>query len=206
MSPMGLKTCLDTLLHCATGVLCCCRFWCYTPTAATCWCCCLPYIPVHSNFWDTLYMSVVLVYVYYSHSAHTLRWRWLSSRLSCCVVWQKFTDISEVLAVSIIRAASGHNLEVGHLHMQHCENLETQQYTLFCHSKNACTYISQIPLLPAAKQLKTNERKFLFDSYIASNCHFPREMVHNSESVQHKASRFYRLCVYYISVVKAKQT
>jgi hypothetical protein len=55
MSPTGLKTCLDTLLHCATGVLCCCHFQCYTPTAATYRCSRLSYIPVHSNFWDTLY-------------------------------------------------------------------------------------------------------------------------------------------------------
>jgi hypothetical protein len=58
MSPAGLKTCLDTLLHCATGVLCCCRFQCYTPTAATYRRSRLPYIPVHSNFWDTLYITI----------------------------------------------------------------------------------------------------------------------------------------------------
>jgi hypothetical protein len=53
MSPTGLKTCLDTLLHCATGALCCCRLQCYTPTAATHRCSRLPYIAVHSNFWNT---------------------------------------------------------------------------------------------------------------------------------------------------------
>jgi hypothetical protein len=55
MSPTGLKTCLDTLLHSAIGVLCYGRFQCCTPTAPTCRCSRLPYIPVHSNFWDTLY-------------------------------------------------------------------------------------------------------------------------------------------------------
>jgi hypothetical protein len=55
MSPTGLKTRLDTLLHRPTGVLCCCSLQCYTPTAATYRCSRLPYIAVHSNFWDTLY-------------------------------------------------------------------------------------------------------------------------------------------------------
>jgi hypothetical protein len=35
-------------------------------------------------------------------------WRWLSSELLRCVVWQKITDVLEVLAASIIRAMSNH--------------------------------------------------------------------------------------------------
>jgi hypothetical protein len=58
MSPTGLKTCLDPLLHCAAGVQCCSRLQCCSPTAATYRCSSLPYIPVHSNFWDTLYIPV----------------------------------------------------------------------------------------------------------------------------------------------------
>jgi hypothetical protein len=39
-----------------------------------------------------------------SHPAQEISLRWLPSRMLCHVVWQKFTDVSEVLASSIIRA------------------------------------------------------------------------------------------------------
>jgi hypothetical protein len=94
-------------------------------------------------------------------------WRWLSSGLLHHVVWQKFTNVSEVLAASIIRAMSGivlmmeaastsemstnfnqttwhNNPEDSHLHTCHCETLKSHSIMLWTGTETSTNFLSDI--------------------------------------------------------------
>jgi hypothetical protein len=80
------------------------------------------------------------------HNEQFLPQRWQPSGLQGRVVWQKFTDVLEVLTASIIRAmrivteaASASETSVTHYQSTRpCSPEDSQPLTLFCESLKAC--------------------------------------------------------------------